>query len=99
MLFFGFLHAFSNRLGNLAGFSQAAANVALTVADNDNRAETEPASTLDHFGNPVDVNNLVDQLIFICILFVQETVSLCWLKKVIVSKIQVHLRVHPPKPL
>jgi hypothetical protein len=38
------------------------ADTALLVADDNERGETEAAATLDHLGNAVDVDELVDEL-------------------------------------
>ena len=49
---------------------------ALAVTDHHDGTETESPTALDHFGYPTDMNNFVDQLVFICILLEQRSASL-----------------------
>ena len=37
------------------------ADTALLIADDDQRCEAEPAATLDHLGDAVDVDQLIDE--------------------------------------
>ena len=48
-------------LGHLARLAVAEADPALLVADDDERGETEAPAALDHLGDAVDVDQLVDE--------------------------------------
>src|SRR5690606_23515122 len=57
----GALGRLANRLRHLTRLAVTEADAALLVADDDERSETETAATLDHLGDAIDVNELVDE--------------------------------------
>src|SRR5207237_387639 len=56
------LAALADRLRHFVGLSKAGADVALPVADDDERGEAEPPAALHDFRDPVDVHHPVVQL-------------------------------------
>src|SRR3954469_14830060 len=53
---------FADRFRHFARLAVAEPDPALLVADDHQRGEAEPAATLDHLGDAVDVHELVDEL-------------------------------------
>ena len=58
----GGLGRLADRLRHLARLAVAEADPALLVADDHQRGKAEPAAALDHLGDAVDVDELVDEL-------------------------------------
>ena len=58
----GGVSRFADRLRNLARFSVTEADAALLVADDNKRGKAEAAAAFDDFGDPIDVDELVDKL-------------------------------------
>ena len=58
----GLLGALADRLGHLVGLAEAGADVAVLVADDDERREREAPAALDDLGDAVDVDDAVDEL-------------------------------------
>jgi hypothetical protein len=56
----GVLGALLDGVGHLVGLAVADPDVALAVADDDERGEAEAAATLDHLGAAVDEDHLFD---------------------------------------
>jgi hypothetical protein len=56
----------------------AEANAALLVADDDQRRETEAPSALDHLGDAVDVNELVDEFAVAIVAIPPAALALVW---------------------
>ena len=56
------LHAFADGLRHLIGLAQAIANTPLAIADHHDRAEAETPTALNYLGNPIDVNDLFNQI-------------------------------------
>src|SRR6185369_12072652 len=50
-------------LRHLARLAVAEADATLLVADNDERGKAEAAAALDHFGDAIDVDEFVDELV------------------------------------
>src|SRR5438067_5767796 len=61
-VFLRLLAALADRLRHFVGLSKAGADVALPVADDDERGEAEPPAALHDFRDPVDVHHPVVQL-------------------------------------
>jgi hypothetical protein len=61
------------------GFSKPIPDRSLAVTDDNDRAKPETAATLDHFGDTVNVDDLVDELKFVAILLKQELASFTWM--------------------
>ena len=53
----GLLRALADGVRNLIGLAQRIADVALAIADNDQRAEAETPAALDHLGAAVDMHH------------------------------------------
>ena len=45
----------------------AEADAALQVADDDERGEAEATATLDHLGDAIDVNELIDETVVVIV--------------------------------
>ena len=61
MLLARLFDGFANRLGNFARLADGEADLTLTIADDDQRAEAEALAALDDFGDAIDANDrLVD---------------------------------------
>ena len=58
---FGGLGRLADRFRHFARLAVAKADPALLVADNHERGKAEAASALDHLGDAVDVDELVDE--------------------------------------
>ena len=54
--------ALADRLRHLVGLAQACADAPLAVADNDDGAEVETATTLHHLRDAVDKDHLLGEL-------------------------------------
>jgi len=67
-IFARLLNPLPNCFGNLIGFAKTATNFSFSITHNNNGAETEPASTLDYFRSPVDMNDLFNKLVANCVL-------------------------------
>ena len=52
----------ADRLGHFARLAVAETDPALLVADDDQRGKAEAPAALDHLGDAIDVNELVDEL-------------------------------------
>ncbi len=72
----GRLCCLANCLWNFARFAMTEANATTLVADHDKSSKTETAATLDDFGNPIDVHELVDE--FAVAIFASAAVSSSW---------------------
>ena len=59
----GALGRLADGLRHFARLAVAEADAALLVADDDESCEAETAATLDHLGDAVDVNELVDETV------------------------------------
>jgi hypothetical protein len=59
-ILFGFFYTFANGLGDFPGFAETVSNRSLTVANDNNRAETKAATAFDHFRHPIDVDHFVN---------------------------------------
>jgi hypothetical protein len=57
--------------GTSPGFPETISDTSLTVPDDNDGTEAETATALDHFGYTADMNDLIDQLVFFCILLEQ----------------------------
>ena len=57
----GLLGALADRLGHLVGLAERRADVAVLVADDDQRGEAEAPAALDDLGHAVDVDDAVDR--------------------------------------
>ena len=53
----GLLDALANRLGNFARFADGKADLALAIADDDERAEAEALSALDDLRDAIDAHD------------------------------------------
>src|SRR5690606_1522373 len=58
----GLLGGLAERLGHLARLAGAVADAAAAVAGDDDRGEAEAPAALDHLGDAVDADQLLDQL-------------------------------------
>jgi hypothetical protein len=58
----GILARLADRVGDFGGLACARADGPMTIAHDHNRAEVEPAATLDHLGHPVDLHQLLFKL-------------------------------------
>ncbi len=58
----GVVARLADRVGDLGGFTCTGANHALTVTYHYHRAEVEPAATFHHFGDTVDLDQLLIKL-------------------------------------
>ncbi len=58
--------ALGDRIGHFVGLAQADAHMPLAVAHHHDRVEAEPATALHHFGDAVDVDELVLEFQFTC---------------------------------
>src|SRR5205085_9009822 len=58
----GSVDSFADRLRHLVRLAHTETDVAVTVADHDERAEAEAASALDHLGHAVDGDDLFLEL-------------------------------------
>ena len=59
----GHFAALADGIGHFAGLAQTNPDAAVLVADDDQRAEIEPASAFDHFGGAVDEHDLLGQFL------------------------------------
>src|SRR5262245_17336125 len=66
---FGGLGCLADGLGHLARRAMAEADPSLLIADHDERGKTETPSALDHLGDAIDVNELVDEFAVALALF------------------------------
>ncbi len=56
-------HALTNRLRDLVGLAETVSDLALAVANDDNGAKAKATAAFDDFGNPVDENNFLYELL------------------------------------
>lgn len=74
------LAGFTDGLGNFVGLAKAAADFALAIASNDERAEAKPATALHYLGASVDEYDLLSKTFFVLrvgILF-RATLTIVW---------------------
>ena len=55
--------AFFDGIRHLARLAETQAHAALAIPNDNQRAEAEPSSALDHLGRTVDVDHLLDQFV------------------------------------
>jgi hypothetical protein len=60
---FGLIGGFTDGFGNFTSFTSAKTDTAGTVPGDNQSGEGKTTATLDHLGDAVDVNKLVDQLV------------------------------------
>src|SRR5207249_3774772 len=58
-LLLGILDALADGFRHLAGFTEPGADDAVPIADDDQRAKAEAAATLHHFGDAIDLDDLL----------------------------------------
>ncbi len=63
----GIFSALADRLRDLSGLAQAAADMAVAVAHDDQRGEPHVAAALDNLGDTLDGYDLIGQLHLTCI--------------------------------
>ena len=61
------LHTLRDRGGHFLGLAVADTDHAVAVADHHQRGEAEPATTLDHLGDPVDGHHALDQVALLAV--------------------------------
>jgi hypothetical protein len=61
------IRSFTNGLWNLAGFTGAVTDTTFAITHNNKCCEGEPTTTLNNFGNTVDVHQLVYEFIAIVV--------------------------------
>ena len=66
-IFFRLLDSFSDGLRHLVGLAKAITNLAMTITNHDDRAETEATAAFDYLGNAVDEHNFFNELFLIAI--------------------------------
>jgi hypothetical protein len=76
MVFLAFSTPFLMASGNFTRFPETISDTALTVPNDNDGTEAETATAFDHFGYTADMNDLIDQLVFFCILLEQGSASL-----------------------
>ena len=75
------LTSLPNSLGNLVGFSKAAANLTFAVAGYDQGTEAEAAATLYDLGAPIDKDNLLGESGFVLpspVIIAISAIIGCW---------------------
>ena len=62
---FGPIRCLANGIGNLIGLSETESHGTVSVADNDQGAEAESPTALDHLGNTIQINDLFNKFQFV----------------------------------